>query len=125
MDQEIRFFAFFEAKTPKIVLLDQNLIVPNDYLQFLVHFEWFFITFSNFGCKTAIFTVQAESTQKLYFLVSNPILKNFPMVFRPPNPSYVKKMGQISPQIVFYRGGGIKRPPCTEVDSSEAVQEYG
>ena len=35
------FIAFFEAKMTKIVILDQKLIVPNDYLQFWVHFEWF------------------------------------------------------------------------------------
>ena len=38
-DQEIYFFAFFEAKMTKIVILDQKLIVPNDYQQFWVHFE--------------------------------------------------------------------------------------
>ena len=35
------FLAFFEAKMTKIVILDQKLIVPNDYLQFWAHFEWF------------------------------------------------------------------------------------
>ena len=35
------FFAFFEAKMTKIVILDQKLFVPNDYQQFWVHFEWF------------------------------------------------------------------------------------
>ena len=35
------FLAFFEAKMTKIVFLDQKLIVPNDYLQFWAHFEWF------------------------------------------------------------------------------------
>ena len=29
------FLAIFEAKMTKIVILDQKLIVPNDYLQFL------------------------------------------------------------------------------------------
>ena len=42
-DQEIRvFFAFFEAKITKIVILDQKLIVTNDYQQFCVHFELFY-----------------------------------------------------------------------------------
>ena len=51
-----------------------------------------FITFSNFGCKIAIFTVQAESTQKWYFLVSNPIFqKKIPIVFWSPTPSCAKK----------------------------------
>ena len=59
----------------KIVILDQKLIVPNDNQQSTVlgAFGVVFITFSNFECKIAIFTVQAESTQKWYFLVSNPI----------------------------------------------------
>ena len=35
------FLAFFEAKMTKIVILDQKLIVANDYQQFLAHFEWF------------------------------------------------------------------------------------
>ena len=39
------FFAFFEAKMTKIVILDQKLIVPNDYLQFWAHFEWFLSLF--------------------------------------------------------------------------------
>ena len=38
---KIGFLAFFEAKMTKIVILDQKLIVPNDYLQFWAHFEWF------------------------------------------------------------------------------------
>ena len=29
----------------KIVILDQKLIVPNDYLQFWAHFEWFLSLF--------------------------------------------------------------------------------
>jgi len=39
------FLAFFEAKMTKIVILDQKLIVPNDYLQFWAHFEWFLSLF--------------------------------------------------------------------------------
>ena len=39
------FFAFFEAKMTKIVILDQKLIVPDDYQQFWVHFEQFLATF--------------------------------------------------------------------------------
>ena len=37
-----QFSSFFEAKMTKIVILDQNLFVPKDYQQFLVHFEWFY-----------------------------------------------------------------------------------
>ena len=39
------FFAFFEAKMTKIVILDQKQIVPNDYQQFWVHFDWFLSLF--------------------------------------------------------------------------------
>jgi len=39
------FLAFFEAKMTKIVILDQKLIVPNDYQQFWVHFDWFLSLF--------------------------------------------------------------------------------
>ena len=37
----------------KISNLNTKLIVPNDYQQFWVHFEWF-LSLSNFGCKIAI-----------------------------------------------------------------------
>ena len=37
--------AFFEAKVTRIVIKDQKLIVPNDYQQFWVHFEWFLSLF--------------------------------------------------------------------------------
>ena len=39
------FLAFFEAKLTKIGILDQKLIIPNDYQQFWVHFEWFLALF--------------------------------------------------------------------------------
>ena len=39
------FLAIFEAKMTKIVILNQKLIVPNDYLQFWAHFEWFLSLF--------------------------------------------------------------------------------
>ena len=42
---KIVFLAFSEAKITKIVIQDQKLIVPNDYQQFWVHFEWFLSLF--------------------------------------------------------------------------------
>ena len=45
LDFEIRFLAFFEAKMTKIYILNPKLIVPNDYQQFWVHFEWFLSLF--------------------------------------------------------------------------------
>ena len=35
----------------KIVILDQNLIVPNDYQQFWVHFDWFLSVFQTSDVK--------------------------------------------------------------------------
>ena len=45
------FLAFFEAKMTKIVILDQKLIVPNDYQLFWAHFEWFLSLFQNSDVK--------------------------------------------------------------------------
>jgi len=45
------FFAFFEAKMTKIVILDKKLIVPIDYQLFWVHFEWFLSLFQNTDVK--------------------------------------------------------------------------
>ena len=45
------FLAFFEAKMTKIDILNPKLIVPNDYQQFWVHFEWFLSLFQIFDVK--------------------------------------------------------------------------
>ena len=37
--------AFFEAKINKIDILNLKLIVPNDYQQFWIYFEWFLSLF--------------------------------------------------------------------------------
>ena len=39
------FLAFFEAKMTKIDILNPKLIIPDDYQQFWVHFEWFLALF--------------------------------------------------------------------------------
>ena len=39
------FLAFFEAKITKTDILTLKLIVPDDYQQFLVYFEWFLALF--------------------------------------------------------------------------------
>jgi len=75
------FLAFFEAKMTKIVILDQKQIVPNDYQHFWVHFDWFLSLSQTSDVKYLSLTVQAKSTQKLYFLVSNHI---FLWYFGPP-----------------------------------------
>ena len=36
------FLPFFEAKMTRIDILNSKLIVPDDYQQFCVHFEWFY-----------------------------------------------------------------------------------
>ena len=60
-----------------------------------------FIPLSNFECKISIFSVQAESTQKFFFLVSNPIFfKNFPILFWPPIPSYANKTKSLLDAII-------------------------
>ena len=65
----------------------------------------------------AIVVVQAKSTQKWYFLVSKPILKNFPRLFLSPNPSYAKNRVRMVPKQVF-TGGALKAPPHQlDVDS--------
>ena len=54
----------------KIVILDQKQIVPNNYQQFWVRFDWFLSLFQTSDVKyISTVTVQAKSTQKSYFLV--------------------------------------------------------
>ena len=48
---EIRFLSLFEAKLTKIVILDQKLIVPNDYQQFWIDFECFLSLFQILDVK--------------------------------------------------------------------------
>ena len=47
----MQFLAFFVAKMTKFVILDQKLIVPNDYQQFWVHFDWFLSLFQMLDVK--------------------------------------------------------------------------
>ena len=81
-------FEHFETENKEWI---GTLIVPNDYQQFWVHFEWFLSFFSNFGCKIASVTVQAKSMQKWYFFVSNPIFKKFSYGILVPHPFLCKK----------------------------------
>ena len=39
------FLAFFEAKMTKIDILNPKQIIPDDYQQLWVHFEWFLALF--------------------------------------------------------------------------------
>ena len=45
------FLAFFETKMTRIIILDQKLIVPNDYRQCLVHLNWFLSLFQILDVK--------------------------------------------------------------------------
>ena len=42
---EIQFFRLFKAIMTKFVILDQKVIVANNYQQFLVYFGWFLSLF--------------------------------------------------------------------------------
>ena len=58
-----------------VILTLSLLMIYTNISTVLATFLLVIITFSNFGCKIAISTVQAENTQKWYFLVLNPNLK--------------------------------------------------
>ena len=58
------FLAFFEAKLTKIGILDQKLIVPNDYQEFWVHFEWFLSLFQILDVKFTNSTLLNCSMQR-------------------------------------------------------------
>ena len=45
-DLGIRFLALFEPKMTKIDILKPKLIIPDEYQQFWVHFDWFLALFS-------------------------------------------------------------------------------
>ena len=54
----------------------------------------------------AIVKVQVKSTQKWYFLVPKPILRNFPRLSA--NPSYAKNWVKMVPKHVFTKGVKLK-----------------
>ena len=78
-----------------------------------------FITFSKFGCKIAAVTVQAKSTQKWYFFVSNPIFKKiFLWYFGPPPPLMQKNQVKMVLKQVFI-GGVVYTPPVQQLIAQE------
>ena len=91
---KISFLAFFEAKMTKIVILDQKLIVPNDYQQFWVHFDWFLSLFQISDVKYLFSLFKLKVRKNRAFWSQTLIFKKFSMVFWSPTPSYVKKLGQ-------------------------------
>ena len=81
----------------KIVILDQKQIVPNNYQQFWVRFDWFLSLFQTSDVKYQLSLFKLKVPKNGTFFVSNPIFKNYPMAFWSPTPSYLKKLGQIGP----------------------------
>jgi len=78
----------------KIVILDQKLIVPNDYQQFWVYFDWFLSLFQTSDVKYLLSLFKLKVRKNHTFWSKTLIFKNFPRVFWSPTPSYVKKSGQ-------------------------------
>ena len=91
---KIGFLAFFEAKMTKIVILDQKLIVPNDYQQFWVYFDWFLSLFQTLDVKYLLSLFKLKVRKNSTFWSKTLFFENFPMVFWSPTPSYIKKLGQ-------------------------------
>ena len=78
----------------KIDILKPKLIVPNDYQQFWVHFEWFLSLFQISDVKPELSSVELKVSKNGIFWAKNLFQKNFPRLFLSPNKSYVKKLGQ-------------------------------
>ena len=88
------FLAFFEAKMTKIGILDQKQIVPNDYQQFWVHFDWILSLFQTLDVKYLLSLFKLNVCKNRTFWSQILFFKNFPLVFWSPIHSYVKKLGQ-------------------------------
>ena len=81
----------------KIVILDQKQIVPNDYQQFWVHFDWILSLFQTLDVKYLLSLIKLKVRKNRAFWSQTLISKKISMVFWSPTPSYVKKSGQIGP----------------------------
>ena len=103
------FSAFFEAKMTKIVILDQKLIVPNDYLQFWAHFEWFLSLFQISEVKQLLSQFKLKVRKNGTFRSQNQFLKNFP-VNLVPQPFLCQKIGS-NWSLNRFLQGGLKTPP--------------
>jgi len=90
----MRFFGLFWAKMNKIGIQNPKLIVPNDYQQFLAHFEWFLALFQISDVKPELSPVELKVCKNGIFWAKNLFQKNFSRLFLSPNQSYVKKSGQ-------------------------------
>ena len=78
----------------RIVILDQKLIVPNDYQQFWIHFDWFLSLFQILDVKHLLSLFKLKVHKNRTFWSKILFLKKISMVFWSPTPSYVKKSGQ-------------------------------
>ena len=56
----MRFFGLFWAKMNKIGIQNPKLIVPNDYQQYLAHFEWFLALFQISDVKPELSPVELK-----------------------------------------------------------------
>ena len=78
----------------KIVILDQKLIVPNDYQQFWVHFDWFLSLFQISDVKYLFSLFKLKVRKNRTFWSKILFLIKFSMVLWSPQPFLCKKSGQ-------------------------------
>ena len=69
----------------KIVILEQKLIVPNDYQQFWVHFEWFLSLFQILDVKQLFSLIELKVHKNGTFLSQILFFKFFLWYFGPPS----------------------------------------
>ena len=67
----------------KFVILDQKLIVPNDYQLLWVHFEWFLSLFQISDVKKLLSLSKIKVRKNGTFWSQILFLKNFLIVFSP------------------------------------------
>ena len=74
----------------KINILNQKLIVTNDYQQFWVNFEWFLSLFQISDVKLLLL-IKLKQPNMVLFGLKSYFNKRFPRLFyHPPHPSYEK-----------------------------------
>ena len=73
-----------------IGIQNPQLIVTNDYQQFLAHFDWFLSLFQISDEKPELLPVKLKVRKNGIFQAKNLFCKNFPRLFLSPYQSYVK-----------------------------------
>ena len=81
----------------KIDILNPKLIVPDDYQQFWVHFEWFLALFHISDENWLLSQFEQKVRKNGTFWSQNPFKKNFLGYFYPPTLPMQKKTGQNGP----------------------------